>query len=85
MIVINSFPSERLLVLRERAAGTYYASAYFMAKNCAELMFQVGGWLVELWSPDVSGMQECPGGRSTCCATFACSPFAFLLLCPTPP
>ena len=29
MTVINSFPSERLLVLRERAAGTYYVSAYY--------------------------------------------------------
>lgn len=29
---VNSFPSERALVLRERAAGTYYVSAYFMAK-----------------------------------------------------
>lgn len=26
LIVINSFPAERMLVLRERAAGTYYVS-----------------------------------------------------------
>jgi hypothetical protein len=41
LVVINSFPSERLLVLRERAAGTYYASAYFMAKVAAELTTQL--------------------------------------------
>jgi ATP-binding cassette subfamily G (WHITE) protein 2 len=39
--VINSFPSERLLVLRERAAGTYYASAYFMAKITADFTTQL--------------------------------------------
>lgn len=40
-VVINAFPSERLLVLRERAAGTYYASAYFMAKITAETATQL--------------------------------------------
>jgi ATP-binding cassette subfamily G (WHITE) protein 2 len=34
--VINSFPSERRLVLRERAAGTYHVSAYFLAKNLVD-------------------------------------------------
>ena len=33
MTMMNSFPSERTLVLRERAAGTYYVSAYFVAKT----------------------------------------------------
>ena len=41
LLVINSFPAERMLVLRERAAGTYYVSAYFLAKSMAELMFQI--------------------------------------------
>jgi hypothetical protein len=41
MQVINSFPAERILSLRERASGTYHASAYFMAKNAAELPFQM--------------------------------------------
>jgi ATP-binding cassette subfamily G (WHITE) protein 2 len=41
LVVINSFPSERLLVLRERAAGTYYASAYFLAKVTAEVLLQL--------------------------------------------
>lgn len=36
LLTINSFPSERVLVLRERAAGTYYVSAYFLAKTSAE-------------------------------------------------
>ncbi|KAI9144775.1 P-loop containing nucleoside triphosphate hydrolase protein [Paraphysoderma sedebokerense] len=39
--IINSFPSERLLVLRERAAGTYQASSYFLAKNLAEAIMQL--------------------------------------------
>jgi ATP-binding cassette subfamily G (WHITE) protein 2 len=30
-----------MLVLRERAAGTYHASAYFLAKNLAEFLFQL--------------------------------------------
>lgn len=38
--VINSFPGERVLVLRERAAGTYCTSAYFLSKSVAELLFQ---------------------------------------------
>lgn len=33
--VINSFPAERVLTLRERAAGMYRASAYFLAKTTA--------------------------------------------------
>lgn len=37
---INSFPSERLLSLRERASGMYYASAYFLAKSTAEMIVQ---------------------------------------------
>jgi ATP-binding cassette subfamily G (WHITE) protein 2 len=44
--VINSFPSERLLVLRERAAGTYNVSAYFLAKNVADLILQIPGPIV---------------------------------------
>lgn len=40
-MVINSFPSERMLVLRERAAGTYYASAYFMAKITSDTAVQL--------------------------------------------
>jgi ATP-binding cassette subfamily G (WHITE) protein 2 len=41
LTLINSFPSERMLSLRERAAGTYYASAYFLAKSTAETLFQL--------------------------------------------
>ncbi|GFH27980.1 ABC transporter domain-containing protein, partial [Haematococcus lacustris] len=41
MTIINSFPSERMLSLRERAAGTYYVSAYFLAKSTAETIFQL--------------------------------------------
>jgi len=40
LIVINSFPSERKIVLRERAAGSYYVSAYYMAKIVAETLLQ---------------------------------------------
>eukprot|EP01012_Entosiphon_sulcatum_P063485 TRINITY_DN90_c0_g1_i1.p1 TRINITY_DN90_c0_g1~~TRINITY_DN90_c0_g1_i1.p1 ORF type:complete len:634 (-),score=168.02 TRINITY_DN90_c0_g1_i1:856-2757(-) len=39
--VINSFPSERQLVLRERAAGTYNVSAYFAAKATVESLMQI--------------------------------------------
>lgn len=41
LIVINSFPSERILSLRERQAGTYYASAYFLAKTTAETIISL--------------------------------------------
>eukprot|EP00742_Colponemidia_sp_Colp-10_P009736 GILJ01010646.1.p1 GENE.GILJ01010646.1~~GILJ01010646.1.p1 ORF type:complete len:601 (+),score=87.48 GILJ01010646.1:39-1805(+) len=41
MSVINSFPSERILTLRERAAGTYFASAYFLAKIVSETPLQL--------------------------------------------
>ncbi|KAL2632145.1 hypothetical protein R1flu_016831 [Riccia fluitans] len=41
LTVINSFPSERILILRERAAGMYYSSAYYMAKMSAEMPFQI--------------------------------------------
>ena len=41
MMLINSFPSERAIVLRERASGTYKVSAYFMAKITAETVIQI--------------------------------------------
>jgi ATP-binding cassette subfamily G (WHITE) protein 2 len=42
--VINTFPSERSVMLRERAAGTYYVSSYFLAKTATDFVFQ-------LWPP----------------------------------
>jgi ATP-binding cassette subfamily G (WHITE) protein 2 len=41
LILINSFPSERLIVLRERASGAYYVSAYYVAKMMAEMTVQM--------------------------------------------
>jgi ABC-type multidrug transport system ATPase subunit len=41
---INSFPAERALMLRERSAGTYYVSSYFMAKTAKD-------FLTNLWQP----------------------------------
>jgi ATP-binding cassette subfamily G (WHITE) protein 2 len=40
LMVINSFPVERTLTLRERASGTYFASAYFTAKIIADTLAQ---------------------------------------------
>jgi ATP-binding cassette subfamily G (WHITE) protein 2 len=37
LMMINSFPAERVLVLREREAGTYNVSAYFMSKLVADI------------------------------------------------
>ncbi|UJR27353.1 hypothetical protein I4U23_008645 [Adineta vaga] len=41
LTVINSFPVERTLTLRERASGTYFASAYFIAKVLADTLVQL--------------------------------------------
>ena len=41
LMLINSFPSERAIVLRERAAGTYKVSAYFLSKITAEASIQI--------------------------------------------
>jgi ATP-binding cassette subfamily G (WHITE) protein 2 len=41
LTVINSFPVERTLTLRERASGTYFASAYFIAKILADMLVQL--------------------------------------------
>ena len=35
---ISSFPLERSIVLRERAAGAYYVSAYFLAKSTVDIL-----------------------------------------------
>jgi ATP-binding cassette subfamily G (WHITE) protein 2 len=41
MMTINVFPAERLIIARERMAGMYPVSAYFVAKNLAEVVLQV--------------------------------------------
>lgn len=41
LTVINSFPVERTLTLRERASGTYYVSAYFIAKILSDMLVQL--------------------------------------------
>jgi ATP-binding cassette subfamily G (WHITE) protein 2 len=38
---VNSFPSERAIMLRERQAGTYQSSAYFAAKSVVDLLIQI--------------------------------------------
>jgi len=40
---VNSFPKERVVMIRERAAGTYYVSSYFMAKTAVDMAFQLMG------------------------------------------
>uniref|UniRef100_A0A914P039 ABC transporter domain-containing protein n=1 Tax=Panagrolaimus davidi TaxID=227884 RepID=A0A914P039_9BILA len=41
LMVINAFPAERALTLRERASGTYLASAYFVSKIIVDTLVQV--------------------------------------------
>jgi ATP-binding cassette subfamily G (WHITE) protein 2 len=41
LMLINSFPAERLLSLRERQAGTYQVGAYFVAKQLVETLFLI--------------------------------------------
>lgn len=41
IMVINSFPIEREFSLRERAAGTYSSSAYFIGKTLVDILFQI--------------------------------------------
>jgi hypothetical protein len=41
LTLINSFPVERTLTLRERASGTYFASAYFTAKIITDTLVQL--------------------------------------------
>lgn len=36
---IHSFPMERSLMLRERACGSYYISAYFLARTVSDMLF----------------------------------------------
>jgi len=38
LMIVNSFPDERAITLRERAAGSYYVSAYFLAKSISEIL-----------------------------------------------
>jgi len=40
LLAVNSYPADRSVVLRERAAGTYSVSAYFMAKAFVETIVQ---------------------------------------------
>jgi len=62
LILLNSLPRERLLVLRERAAGTYYVSAYFISKilieGLAQIPFPFIFSLIVYW---LVGFQDAPG------------------------
>jgi ATP-binding cassette subfamily G (WHITE) protein 2 len=40
LMTINIFPAERMVIMRERLAGMYPASAYFLAKCATEFVFQ---------------------------------------------
>lgn len=42
----HSFPLERNIMLRERAAGTYYVSAYFLGKTMADMIVQLIGPII---------------------------------------
>lgn len=46
LTVINSFPAERALMLRERAAGSYYASAYFLAKTTIDTLISLPNTII---------------------------------------
>ena len=41
LLAVNSYPADRNVVLRERAAGTYMVSAYFLSKGLVELVSQL--------------------------------------------
>ena len=40
-MVINSFPGERAIMLRERQAGAYSTSSYFLAKTAVDMLTQI--------------------------------------------
>lgn len=41
MMIVNHYPAERAVVLRERAAGTYQVSAYFLSKVVTDVVFNL--------------------------------------------
>lgn len=41
LMIVNSFPDERAITLRERAAGAYKVSAYFLSKSLAEVIVTI--------------------------------------------
>lgn len=41
LMTINVFPAERVVIVRERLAGMYYSSAYFVAKCVTEVVTQL--------------------------------------------
>jgi len=62
LILLNTLPRERLLVLRERAAGTYYVSAYFVSKILIEGLAQIPfPWIFSLTVYWLIGFQDHPG------------------------
>ena len=38
---MNTFPSERAIMLRERSAGAYYVSSYYTAKSVVDMLSQI--------------------------------------------
>jgi ABC-type multidrug transport system permease subunit len=59
--VINAFPSERALVLRERAAGMYRCSSYFVAKTVVETLAQLPNpILFSVVAYPIMGLQHTP-------------------------
>ena len=58
---ISSFPTERAIILRERAAGAYNVSAYFMARTCADFLTTLWGTTLfcAIVYPTVGYQREC--------------------------
>jgi ABC-type multidrug transport system ATPase subunit/ABC-type multidrug transport system permease subunit len=62
LLTINVFPAERLVIMRERLANWYGASAYVLAKASTELIFQsVYPLLFSCIVYFLMGMQATPG------------------------
>jgi len=68
---LTAFPSERDVILKERASGSYHLSAYFMAKTTADapvrLLLPLIYMIISFWMAGVSN------SFSVFCGTIACT------------
>jgi len=82
---IFTFPTERAIIFKERASGSYYLSAYFVSKTLSEmptrLILPSTFWLIVYWMADINPRVDVFLGTLGCLLISVLAGESYGLLC----